>query len=118
MAWISCRGAARLVLALGLGFGAAVCGGDDEAELVPVEDCESVDECVEADDRFDSCMWVCAGHTTYCRASCETDEDCKGRGLPSDYVFCDSPRPGEGFCNWVGYDYGPEDCVQKVTPIE
>jgi hypothetical protein len=112
------RVAVRLVLGLGLGVFLAVCGSDDEPYLRPVEGCVSTDECVEADERFDSCMWVCSGQTTYCRASCETDDDCKGRGLPSDYIFCDSPRPGEGFCNQFGHDYSPSGCDQTVTPID
>ncbi|MFO0632473.1 MAG: hypothetical protein U0168_06455 [Nannocystaceae bacterium] len=87
------------------------------AALEPVRDCHSDDECVAADDRFDRCQWVCEAHVTYCQPSCEVDADCRGRGLPEDYVFCDVPRPGEGFCNAYGYGYKPDACVQEVPPL-
>lgn len=98
------------------------CAEDDGVRLEPVPDCSSDDECVDADARYDRCGWVCEAHVTYCRVSCEVDSDCAGRGLPNDWVFCDIPRPGEGFCNQVDYDYGEDIdgapvCVQEVGPV-
>lgn len=99
------------------------CSQDDAPRLEPVPECSSDEECVEADPRYDRCSWVCEAHVTYCQVSCEVDSDCEGRGLPAHWVYCDIPRPGEGFCNEIGYDYGENlkgepECVQNVPEIE
>jgi hypothetical protein len=49
--------------------------------------------------------------------SCETAADCRGRGLPSSWVYCDIPRPGDGFCNSFDHDFGPDACKQEVDEI-
>jgi hypothetical protein len=90
---------------------------EDTTRLAPVSECQSHDECVRADDRFDQCAWVCEGHITYCQVSCEVDADCEGRGLPPDMRFCDVPRPGEGFCNRYNFDYADDACRQEVPEI-
>lgn len=92
-----------------------VCNDDRGERLDPVPECETHSECVDADPRFDRCGVVCEGHTTYCVASCETDDDCRGRGLPDDWEFCDIPRPGEGFCNPYNYDYADDACTQTPS---
>ncbi|MBX7082447.1 MAG: hypothetical protein K1X88_24795 [Nannocystaceae bacterium] len=108
----------RSLFGLSLGLLASFgCAEDDAPPLEPVRDCHSDEECVAADDRFDRCQWVCEAHVTYCQPSCEQDSDCRGRGLPDDFVFCDIPRPGEGFCNAYGYAYKPNACVQEVPPL-
>lgn len=112
----------RSLVAAGLLLVLPSCAEDDGKRLEPVADCSSDDECVDADARYDRCGWVCEAHVTYCRASCEVDSDCAGRGLPGNYVFCDVPRPGEGFCNQVDYEYGEDIdgdpvCVQEVPPV-
>lgn len=95
----------------------AACSADDVRALVPVSQCTNDEACMAADDRYDVCQWVCEGHVTYCQVSCENDGDCRGRGLPDDYVFCDIPRPGEGFCNPYGYGYPDGACDQEVPEI-
>lgn len=91
---------------------------DEEVDhLEYVRKCDSHAECVAADDRYDACQWVCEATVTYCRTSCETAEDCRGIGLPDDFVYCDTPRPGEGFCNSYGYGYEPGACEQEVPPL-
>ncbi|MCH9680523.1 MAG: hypothetical protein K0V04_03735 [Deltaproteobacteria bacterium] len=103
------------VFALALGS-LTSCSDDDAPPLLPVRDCKTDQECQDADPRHDVCTWVCEAQVTYCRVSCETDEDCLDRGLPADYVYCDIPRPGEGFCNQYDYDYKPDGCIQDVPP--
>jgi hypothetical protein len=93
------------------------CSEDSAPRLEPVAECESHDECVAADDRYDQCAWVCEGHITYCQVSCEVDADCEGRGLPAEYRFCDSPRPGEGFCNKYNFDYADDACRPEVPEL-
>ena len=104
----------RIVVAFLCGAFLPVCQEEDDNGLAPVKDCRTDDECVEADPRYDACLWVCAANVRYCQPSCETDQDCRGRGLPDDYVFCDIPRPGDGFCNQYGYAYTPKVCKQEV----
>lgn len=110
------RARRRAFALIALLFGA--CNDDGGSRLEPVPDCKSDDECVDADDRYDRCAWVCEGHITYCQVSCEVDADCEGRGLPSDFLFCDIPRPGDGFCNRYNYDYAQDACRQEVPEIE
>jgi hypothetical protein len=100
-----------IFLALATGLLLSNCA-EEEEHLWSVRDCKSHEECVNANPLYDRCNWVCDADITYCRASCETDEDCKGRGLPSSWVFCDIPRPGEGFCNPTGFDYAADECKQ------
>lgn len=91
---------------------------DDGGErLEPVKGCSSDDDCTDEDDRFDRCAYVCEAHTTYCIASCETAADCRGRGLPDSWVYCDIPRPGDGFCNSYNHDFAPDACVQEVPAV-
>ncbi len=103
------------VAALWAGWLSACDDGVPPLELV--RNCKSDAQCVAADDRYDACLWVCEATVTYCRTRCETSEDCRGIGLPDDYVYCDTPRPGEGFCNWYGYGYEPDSCEQDVPPL-
>ncbi len=106
---------AMLVVFMALSF----VGCDDDApRLTPVEGCETDQECEAADDRYDRCAWVCEAQATYCKVSCEQDADCRDRGLPNEYVFCDIPRPGDGFCNQHDFDYAADACVQDVPPTD
>ena len=100
-----------------IGVALPMCDDDDDEYLWSVRNCRSDDDCVEENSLYDRCFWVCEAHITYCRASCETDEDCLGRGLPDDWVFCDTPRPGEGFCNNHGFSYEEGACVQDVPVL-
>lgn len=91
-------------------FAASCTSEDPPPELLPYDRCQGVAECRNFDDRYDACSWVCAGDITYCRVSCETPADCVGVGLPEDHVYCDIPRPGDGFCNPYGFDYKDGAC--------
>lgn len=116
LSWLSGR-LHGFVMAAIVGFAAPTCAGDDEAWLEPVKGCRTDDACVAADPRYDFCYWVCSGQTTYCGVSCETDADCRGRGLPSDHVYCDIPREGEGFCNEFNFGYAAGQCDDDVPPL-
>lgn len=120
------RSARRLVLTIGFCLGAVAslvsvvsCEAEESgpASLTPVQDCTSVDQCYAADARYDACQYVCAGDVTYCHVSCEVSADCFGRGLPEDYVYCNVPRQGEGFCMFYDYNYQPGDCVEDPGPV-
>jgi len=100
----------------GLGLLLTVCNEDAE-RLEPVKSCTSHDDCTEADERYDRCAWVCEGQITYCIVSCETAADCRGRGLPDEWIYCDIPRPGDGFCNWYGADFEDDSCKAEVPEI-
>ena len=91
---------------------------DGPARLDPVSDCVSDEQCWGEDDRYDRCDYVCAGDVTYCRVACETSADCVGRGLPDDYVYCNHPREGEGFCFNYDYDYDYDACVADPGPVD
>lgn len=107
----------RLLFAFGVGLVLTVCKDDGGERLAPVKNCENHDDCVDEDPRYDRCAWVCEGHITYCIVSCETAADCRGRGLPSSWVYCDIPRPGDGFCNSYNYEYTPDGCKEDVDEI-
>src|SRR5262249_18578536 len=110
------RGWMRVVLGFGLGLVLTVCD-DDAPRLEPVKNCDTHEECVEADARYDRCAWVCEAEVTYCIVSCETAADCRGRGLPDDFVSCDIPRPGDGFCNTYGHEFMEDACIPDVPEI-
>lgn len=124
---VASRGyAPRFFLTLGVWLGAVAalvsvvsCETEESGPeyLKPVSDCTSVDQCFAADSRYDACQYVCAGDVTYCNVSCEVSSDCFGRGLPDDYVYCNVPRDGEGFCASYDYDYQPGDCVEDPGPV-
>jgi hypothetical protein len=113
----ACSPVAAAAWLLGIALAAASVSCEEEpdgpAYLSPVRDCVSDDECVDADSRYDSCHYVCAGDVTYCRVSCETSSDCLRRDLPEDYVYCNHPREGDGFCEFYDYDYQEGDCVEN-----
>ena len=106
----------RVCLGFGLGLVLTVCS-DDAERLAPVKNCTSHEACVEADPRYDRCAWVCEAELTYCIVSCETASDCRGRGLPDDWVYCDIPRPGDGFCNTYGHEFTETSCKPDVPAI-
>ena len=106
----------RLFAGFGLGLVSTMCNAEGE-RLEPVKGCSSHDDCTEADPRYDRCAWVCEGKVTYCIVSCETASDCQGRGLPSSWVHCDIPRPGDGFCNSYDHEFGPDACEEEVPEI-
>ena len=109
-------GALRPLAAFCLGLVLTVCT-DDAERLEPVKGCSDDDECTDEDPRYDRCAWVCEAQVTYCIVSCETAADCRGRGLPDAWVYCDIPRPGDGFCNSYNHEFGPDACVQEVREI-
>jgi hypothetical protein len=110
------RASLRFVAVFCVALASTVCNDEGE-RLAPVKGCSHHDDCTDADPRYDRCAWVCEAHVTYCIVSCETASDCVGRGLPDGWVFCDIPRPGDGYCNSSDHAFTANECVQEVPGI-